>query len=367
MMNHTICLRTTPSVRKNYNGIDLAKFICSILVIMIHIRPFGTSTEYTTKLLNYGVQNWLARIAVPIFFACSGFFLYRKTTLRSFSVEPSKQYIAHLLKLYIIWTLIYFPLRFRTFFNDPKGVLHAVGLYCRDCIFTGSYTQLWYFPALIFAVFLTTYPLSVRIRYKHVLAFSIIAYLIGLLAQSWFGIIRPLQKDSPFLWHLLKILQIFVVTTRDGLFDGFFFVNIGAFFAFYDVHITKMRALTGFFISMTMMFVEAFFLKYINFVKAHDMYLFLIPATFFGFAFISRVELPEHPIFLKLRKISSLIFYSHLWVKTLIRKGFQLIDASLLGTPLLFISTTLFTLIASSAVVRLSEKKRFQWLRLFYT
>ncbi len=207
MINHSICLRECPTDRKNYNGIDLAKFICSILVVMIHVPPFGSSTGYIVKLLNYGVQQWFARIAVPIFFACSGFFLYKKSTLLDFRVEPSKKYILHLLKLYIIWSLIYFPLRYRAFFKDSKGVLHAVLVYCRDCVFTGSYNQLWYFPALIFAVILTSYLLSKKTDYKRILLLSIIAYLVGLLAQSWFGVIRPLQEITPSVENSRSITE----------------------------------------------------------------------------------------------------------------------------------------------------------------
>ncbi len=118
---------------------------------------------------------------------------------------------------------------------------------------------------------------------------------------------------------------------------------------------------------MALMFVEAFTLKYIGSVREQDMYLFLIPATFFGFAFISQMELPDHPAYIKLRQISSLVFYSHLWIKVLINKGFQLFDEDLSKTPLLFISTTLLSVVSALAIIKLSERKRFQWIKLLYT
>ena len=49
--------------KQNYNAIDLTKFICSILVVAIHIKPFGDNVDF--HFLNYGIQNYLARIAVP--------------------------------------------------------------------------------------------------------------------------------------------------------------------------------------------------------------------------------------------------------------------------------------------------------------
>lgn len=366
-MKDTICLREAPLGRKNYNGIDLAKFVCSLLVIAVHVKPFGSFADDTVKLLNFGVQNWLARIAVPFFFVCSGYFLYKKTTLRDFSVEPSRKTLLHLLKLYLIWTLLYLPLSVRAFLRDPKGLRHAVLTYCRNCFITGSYTHLWYFPALIFAVFLTSYLLSKHIRHKHIVFLSVAAYGIGLLAQSWFGLIRPLQSAAPPVWQLLKLLQKLIVTTRDGLFDGFLFVNIGAVFAFYEVRITRRRALTGFLVSMVMLLAEAASLKALGFARAQDLYLSLIPAAFFGFAFIRQAELPDHPVFPKLRKLSSLLFYSHLWIEALVRKALRLMNVPLAKTAWLFLLTVFFSILASLAMVKLAEKKRFQWLRLLYS
>lgn len=59
---------------REYSAIDLAKFICAILVVSGHVAPFGLTDNEMLQLLNYGIQQWLARIAVPFFFISSGFF-----------------------------------------------------------------------------------------------------------------------------------------------------------------------------------------------------------------------------------------------------------------------------------------------------
>ncbi len=51
-----------------YNAVDLAKFICAILVVSIHVVPFGNTDNALLVLLNYFIQNWFSRIAVPFFF-----------------------------------------------------------------------------------------------------------------------------------------------------------------------------------------------------------------------------------------------------------------------------------------------------------
>lgn len=90
--------------KQNYNAIDLTKFICSILVVAIHIKPFGDNVDF--HFLNYGIQNYLARIAVPFFFVTSGFLLYRKTSFETFSMERPLKYALKLFRLYVIWSLI---------------------------------------------------------------------------------------------------------------------------------------------------------------------------------------------------------------------------------------------------------------------
>ena len=65
-----------------YPSLDLMKFICSILVVMIHITPFG---EY--EFLNFAIHNYVARIAVPYFFVTSGFLLFRKTSYDDFNIN----------------------------------------------------------------------------------------------------------------------------------------------------------------------------------------------------------------------------------------------------------------------------------------
>lgn len=139
---------------QEYNAIDLAKFICAILVVSVHVAPFGLTDNETLQLLNYGIQQWLASIAVPFFFISSGFLLYRKSSLNNFSLDRTKLYVVNLIKLYVIWTIIYFPFRIKSILKDERGIIYGVLTYCRDIIFAGSYVQLWYFPALIFLLLL---------------------------------------------------------------------------------------------------------------------------------------------------------------------------------------------------------------------
>lgn len=60
--------------KQNYNAVDLIMLMCAILVVAIHIAPFGTDSTGVLAGLNWVFQSYLARIAVPFFFIASGYF-----------------------------------------------------------------------------------------------------------------------------------------------------------------------------------------------------------------------------------------------------------------------------------------------------
>ncbi|WP_455717576.1 acyltransferase family protein, partial [Anaerosporobacter sp.] len=130
---------------KSFYGIDIVKFICAILVVSIHIAPFGSNEKLS--FLNYWVQNYLARVAVPFFFVTSGFFLFRKTRYDSFDIHVPIQYAKKLFRLYVIWTVIYGPFILKEILTDENGVIHGIIRFVRKFIFTGSYFVLWFYSA----------------------------------------------------------------------------------------------------------------------------------------------------------------------------------------------------------------------------
>ena len=93
-----------------YNNIDLAKFICAILIVLIHTSPFkdcsGNVAFYTSEVL--------ARGAVPLFFAISGFLFFRKIIWENDKIKrcPANfhrllHYSKHLFIIYLLWSCIY--------------------------------------------------------------------------------------------------------------------------------------------------------------------------------------------------------------------------------------------------------------------
>ncbi|SET16158.1 Surface polysaccharide O-acyltransferase, integral membrane enzyme [[Clostridium] aminophilum] len=365
-MKESVGMDRVGTVGKNCNMVDVIKVICAVMVVMGHIEPFGKDVPETFAYLNFGFQKYLARIAVPFFFVASGYFLFRKSSTENFDVRHSAKYIKRILRLYLTWTILYLPLIIRGFFHDEKGLKHAISMFVRYFFFTGSYAQLWYLPALMTAVLIVTILLHRRIAVWRILAIGGFFYFIGLFAQSWFGFIRPLEHHLPGIWNFLKLVEQVIITTRDGLFDGFLFVAIGMYFAFYNVKMRSDKALVGFLLSMTALFAEVFALKSFHFIKEYDMYLFLVPAVWYLFCFAKNTELPDHPIYGVLRKISSLIFYLHLWVDAVVVKFLLRIGETYVNSGLQFVLTLIGTIMVSMGVIWLSENRKFAWMKRLY-
>lgn len=353
--------------KAEYNAIDIMKFVCAILIVAIHVAPFGYANTVRSNLLNSIFMDWFARIAVPLFFVASGFFLYRKTTPDNFSFEATKAYVSRLMRLYLIWSVIYFPLKVPGILADPKGKKHGILMYLKDVVFVGSYDQLWFLPALITAVLLVSFLMYRGMKLRNIIIIASILYAVGLLAQSWFGLILPLQTSAPKLWACLKFVQSVISTTRNGLFEGFLFVAMGAHFAHNGFKLSKLKAFIGVVISYILMFVEAMGVKHYGFARARDMYIFLVPLTFFAFGLVLNIRIPsDSGIFKTLRILSALIFYSHLWINLCLDRFSDKVGIVIDKSCLIYLITVILSVGFSLIVYMLSECHRLKWMKILY-
>lgn len=134
---------------RNYS-IDVARMVCALLVIMCHTDLF-IDVDYKLYML---FAQCIPRFTVPFFFCVSGY--YYITGLMQGRNTWKKQLFA-LLKIYGAWTMVYYMASFviNVVLGDEK-----LGQFLLERVlffFTrGSYSHFWYFPALIYALLLTT-------------------------------------------------------------------------------------------------------------------------------------------------------------------------------------------------------------------
>jgi len=208
--------------RKNLNCVDLMKFIFALLIVALHKNPL-TSINLD---VNFFIVNYIARLAVPFYFIASGYFLFRKTSYEEFDISVVLKYAWKIYKLYLIWTIIYmYPIIKNQILTDSNGFFHGILVWIRDFVFSGSYFHLWYLNATVFAVLLVGILIKKKIKIRKIIIIASVFYGIGLFEQAYFGLILPLEKYD-WLWSLVKLLGNVIVTTRNGLFEGFLFISL---------------------------------------------------------------------------------------------------------------------------------------------
>ena len=297
---------------QNKNAIDVAKFVCALLVVMLHAKPFG----YEKLAAAYYLENVLFRLAVPFFFVAAGFFLYRKTSAADFSFAPTWKYVKRIFRLYVIWTVVYFPLSVADAlpFIKQEGWLKITGHYLQSFVVDGSYIHLWYFNALLVAVLLVSGLLYLKVTPRRIFYIALGLFLVGLLGSSYFGLAQPLRERLPHVWQVFHLAKSILLTTRDGLFEGFCFVSMGMLLAWSPKRMSPWVALCSLGVCIEVWMGELYVLTYLAFIRLYDTYIMMVPAVFFLFSWLQQLVWKDRPIYKTLRTLSLLIYLVHMWV-----------------------------------------------------
>jgi len=191
---------------------------------------------------------------------------------------------------------------------------------------------------------------------------SFVLYLLGLLSQSYFGLMRVMER-FPAFWNAAELFMRIIKTTRSGLFEGFFFVSLGVFAAKTPLHISLKQAVAGFVCSMALLLAEVVVLLNMGWIREYDMYLFLVPVVFFLFCIAARLELKQRRVYPVLRKLSALVYFVFMIARWIVDR---------LPVPgwawfMRFWGVLALSLLASALIIFLSERRPFKWLKKLYS
>lgn len=292
-------------------------------------------------------------------------FLYRKTPIDRFSLEPTKRYLFNIFRIYLIWSLIYLPLSLKLLMKTNTNFFKIAINYLRDFLLTGSYTQLWYLNGLMVAVGIISFLLYRKWKPEKILIISFVFYIIGMLGNAHFGVVRPLLR-VPFVGRLIRAYFKIFITTRNGLFFAFFFVSLGMILSNREISIGRGKSLVLFVLSAIMLCAEAFVVATYGLARGYGLYVFAIPSAIFCFLFLKSLKLNDREIYKKLRSVSALIYYGHLWIGFVVGVFLSVCALDIKNTPIQFVITLFLTVLVSMTVVKLSEKKWIQWLKKMY-
>lgn len=346
------------SITQNYAIFDVGRIIAAILVVAIHCMP-SMPNDNLQNSYYFALGNVVARLAVPYFFAVSGYFLAFKDVKYTMVI---KSYVKRLIKLYIAWSLIYLPVNIYIWIENGSILLGILD-YIRDFIFVGSFIPFWYFPAVIFSV-LAVHFLLKKFKDTTIIFIATVFYIIGIFGDTYYGFI----SSTSIVKNMYDIYLSFFETTRNGPFFGFLFVAIGVYIRRNNKRMSMKKSILGLVLSLIGLFTEAYFLRILGDALDYNIYLFAVPTMFFLILCLQNVTLPKKRIYLRVRKMSVLVFGVHFIIMGLIALlayGFNL-PVLVDNYTINFLVTTILSCIFSEIILRISENNPESWLRKIY-
>lgn len=348
MMSNAITV-SNKSIKTN-SGVDICKFLCSIIVIMMHSNPF-IHHPFLDNI--FGIVN---KLAVPFFFIASGYFLF----IKKFSQDAAEfrntfyKWIKRVSIMLLFWYIVYFAMFIPIFSYPPSQIVEML-------LIDGTGGHLWYLIALINAAFIV-YLLSKKDKVWVGLVLSLIAMLFITVVRTWFSAIDGL-KDLSLTEFICSHVNR---TINNGWVKGLFYVSIGYYYAKYCSNKDKkpLKFSVGFLlfaVSMALFAVEGFLVTRIIHPINTANWFFEIPASIFFFwvAFTVPIRLPKR-ISVFLRKTSAAVYNMH---KLVIWGVTAALSCNADGLPIVSLIIAI-SVILSAAIVLLSDK--FKLLKYIY-
>ena len=335
--------------KTTYPAVDCFKFICCILIIAIHAKPFQNNFW-----LDAGV-GLITRFAVPYFFVATGFFFFKSIEGKPVQDQASflKKYELRMLRLYITWFILQ---------NICNIIIskscNSPFYYLRHFIWPNNGSILWFIPATMFAVFFV-YQASRVTSMKRVLGFCIFIWLIGYCIST----IAPVFSNILVVKDIIELCQT-TFGIQNGLFFGLPYIALAWLFASRKLKKCVFRDVLGIAVCFCCLALEAL----VIILKVNPQLTFLwissLPLTYFTFHLTLSLPIVEKHIYVVLRKISTLVYVIHPMVLAAIQAIFTKVGFSDFENLTLFIGVCLISIILSVLLYQLSSKKKYQVLKI---
>ena len=142
------------------------------------------------------------------------------------------------------------------------------------------------------------------LSFKKALILGVVLYLVGLFGDAWYGVGVDLSINAPYDFY-----RFLFNTTRDGLFFGYFFVVMGAYFVKTSYKIRN--PFFWFFTFMVGLTFEVYLLRAYSRPLDFNLLLFALPASICLFSGMVEIDLKERKIYRWLRDASLIVYLIH--------------------------------------------------------
>lgn len=282
--------------KKRDIGIDVMRLICAILVVSIHTR----SCADININIDFWINDFIARIAVPFFFMTSGYYFYNRYTNDN---KYLVKYLKSIIRIYIIWSIFYIGLDIFIQIRSAEVNLTYFFSLIKRLLLTGSNAILWYIPALAISIIFVSIFIKKQ-KYGLLIIISGVLYIFGLLGDSYIFII-----ENTKLIQLVNIYNIIFLSTRNGFCMAVPFITMGIFINRWKL--CKLLKQTIIIPLSLIMILEAYLLKYKLNVTTFNMYFTSILVYPVIFTLILKFNIRTQYNFKYIRDLSMNIYFSH--------------------------------------------------------
>ncbi len=286
---------------RRYNAIDFWKLIMAFFVVSLHIRPLENCGVYVVNKF-YDV---FAAMAVPFFFLAAGFLLAQKMGY-PMNGEDNRgvilDYLKKILKLYIIWSVVYLPLAVIHYIAENRSPITSAVAYVRGLLFVGEHYNSWHLWYLLSTVYALVFVLLLLKKNQSIERIAVIGFCIFLLSVGITHLTDNSIEGAPQALILIK--RVCKLTINNGrILTGMFYLPMGMMLA------RKKGSLKVSWIVM----VVSIALDFI--VNNPTLSALLAGFSSIGFFIIvSQAHYKDSPVFYVFRKMSTVIYFNHMLV-----------------------------------------------------
>lgn len=324
-------------MKKQYNGLDLLKFVMALMVVMIHVKP-NVHSEILTVLFKP-----LLSIAVPMFFLISSVLFFNKFKGGLIGII---NYCKRIGILYLSWLVIdswyivvrkpYFDLDWMSGFSE----------FFKDLVFGTTFPGSWYLSASVMGLLLV-YSLS-RVFNKY------IVFLITLLVALYVSYVRLLPEfmKIPYEWYAANLREEVSLSFPAQM----IWISLGQILSLWLVKIENKKCILmplsiGIFVGTFILF------------EIFPSFLFRLVMVLALFTFCFLINLQENKIYKRLRNYSILMFFFHFSIAGKMRHFCGFVGDSLATNWLYYILVVIISIAFAEIILRLEKYKYLKFLR----
>lgn len=367
-------------MKKQYSSIDIMKFVCALLVAVLHVTTYGLANMAENGSAPTGSGNWailyilpacylILRIAVPFFFIASSFFLFKKIHQNPENrIEILKNFYKRIFLLWLFWFIVSLPYMIdKIFIVSPLPLVDKFACFILKLILQGGFDGAWYLWTTIISVFIVDKLRNVKIRWN--LCICILFYLLACLFSSYYNIVNISPNAlGNFLNSITNYLNSLDISLYHSFLSGTIFIFVGKLFAergnFIHLPLPMLIAYP------ILGYGELFMCTYFSLNVATDFFIMLLPFSIAFFQTILNWEIKPRPIHKQLRTFSTFIYLYHFAFLYIVYRMCELLGFSIVGSVVW--TVVMFVLIIITGIPlcllnqKLSNKKYFKFLKYSY-